>query len=139
MTETQRQFIRHPSDAPISYQLREVVMHQSDYLRNIGAGGLCFSSRIAISPGTSIHIEIPIAEPVFEADGIVVWCQPTGPAYEIGVRFDGVEAEYGIRMVEQVCHIEHYRAEILRQEGRELTSEEAALEWIQKYAARFPR
>ncbi|MBK1722292.1 PilZ domain-containing protein [Thiocystis violacea] len=144
MTETKRQFLRHPSDVPISYSLREVVSSQSDYLRNIGAGGLCFTSRIPISPGTNIHIEIPIAEPVFEADGIVVWCQSseqvyTDQAYEVGVRFNGVEAEYSIRMVEQVCHIEQYRQDVLKEEGRSLTSEEAALEWIQKYAARFPR
>lgn len=138
MTQSKRQFLRHPSDVPICYSLREVVSSQSDYLRNIGEGGLCFTSRIAISPGTSIHIEIPIAQPVFEADGVVVWCQSAGPAYEVGVRFEGVEAEYGIRMVEQVCHIEHYRRGVLEREGRSLTSEEAALEWIQKYAARFP-
>ncbi|NEV61805.1 PilZ domain-containing protein [Thiorhodococcus minor] len=139
MIQTERQFLRHPSDVPISYSLREVVFSQSDYLRNIGEGGLCFASRIPISPGTRIHIEIPIAEPAFEADGIVVWCNAADPAFEVGVRFEGVEAEYGIRMVEQVCHIEHYRQQVLKQEGRSLTSEEAALEWIQKFADRFPR
>ncbi|MBK1718569.1 PilZ domain-containing protein [Thiocystis violacea] len=142
MTQTQtqrpRRFLRHPSDVPISYSLREVVANKSDYLRNIGEGGLCFSSRLAIHPGTRIHIEIPIAEPVFKAEGIVAWCRPSDSVFEVGVRFDGVEAQYGIRMVEQVCHIEHYRQEILKTEGRSLSAEEAALEWIQKYAARFP-
>ena len=42
------------------------------------------------------------------------------------------------RMVEQVCHIEQYRHEILKNEGRKLSSEAAALEWIQKYAPLFP-
>lgn len=139
MIQTERQFLRHPSDVPISYSLRDVVLSQSDYLRNIGEGGLCFTSRIPIAPGTSIHIEIPIAQPVFEADGVVVWCSSADRAFEVGVRFEGVDAEYGIRMVEQVCHIEHYRQQVLKREGRSLTSEEAALEWIQKYAERFPR
>ncbi|NEX20026.1 PilZ domain-containing protein [Thiorhodococcus mannitoliphagus] len=139
MTQTQRQFLRHPADVPISYSLRDVVDSQSDYLRDIGEGGLCFTSRIPISPGTSIHIEIPIAQPVFRADGVVVWCSAADRGFEVGVRFEGVEAEYSIRMVEQVCHIEHYRRQVLDQEGRSLTSEEAALEWIEQFAERFPR
>ncbi len=139
MTQTNRQYLRHPSDVPISYSLREVVANRSDYLRNIGEGGLCFASRLSIHPGTRIHIEIPIAEPVFQAEGIVVWCRPSDTIFEVGVRFECVDTQYGIRMVEQVCHIEHYRQEILKIEGRILTSEEAALEWIQKYAAHFPR
>jgi hypothetical protein len=138
MTGATRRFLRHPADVPIRYSLREVISDEHDYLRNIGEGGLCFSSRLAIQPGTPIHIQIPIADPVFEADGIVAWCHRQGGVFEVGVRFEGVEARYGVRMIEQVCHIEHYRREILKREGRSLNSEEAALEWIQKYADRFP-
>jgi hypothetical protein len=35
-------------------------------------------------------------------------------------------------------HIEHYRKEVERLEGRALTSQEAAGEWISKYAGDFP-
>jgi hypothetical protein len=38
-------------------------------------------------------------------------------------------------MVEQVCHIEHYRKEVMVCEGRQLTSEDAAKEWVAKYAS----
>ena len=41
-------------------------------------------------------------------------------------------------MIEQICHIEHYRHEIEQVEGRKLNSEEAAREWIQRYASEFP-
>lgn len=41
-------------------------------------------------------------------------------------------------MVEQVCYIEHYRAEIKLTEGRELGTEEAAKEWISLFASQFP-
>ena len=41
-------------------------------------------------------------------------------------------------MVEQICHIEQYRREVLKKEGRRLSSEEAASEWIVKYASDFP-
>jgi hypothetical protein len=41
-------------------------------------------------------------------------------------------------MVEQVCHIEHYRNEVLALEGRRLSTKQAAEEWIKKYSASFP-
>jgi hypothetical protein len=41
-------------------------------------------------------------------------------------------------MVEQICHIEDYRQSVCRVEGRQLSAEEAAVEWIAQYAAQFP-
>jgi len=48
------------------------------------------------------------------------------------------EGAFSTRMVEQVQHIEHYRQEVLRVEGRLLDDDSAALEWITRYAATFP-
>ena len=45
---------------------------------------------------------------------------------------------FATRMVEQVQHIERYRQEVLRVEGRLLDDDSAALEWITRYAATFP-
>ena len=45
---------------------------------------------------------------------------------------------FRLRMIEQICHIEHYRNEMLKQQGRELSIEEAAQEWISRYAGEFP-
>jgi hypothetical protein len=135
-----RQFLRHPTDIPIAYRLGRGLAGQSRPLRNVGHGGLCFVSTLAIAPGAEIQIEIEVAEPTFRAEGLVVWCRPSpgDGDYEVGVRFDGVETEYAVRMVEQVCQIEHYRREVERCEGRTLGSQEAAMEWIERYAARFP-
>jgi hypothetical protein len=41
-------------------------------------------------------------------------------------------------MVEQVCYIENYKKMVYQTEGRQLTTEEAAMEWIGKYASQFP-
>ena len=41
-------------------------------------------------------------------------------------------------MVEQICHIEHYRIKVKENDGRDLNIEEAAQEWIEKYARDFP-
>ena len=46
---------------------------------------------------------------------------------------------YAVRMVEQVCHIESYRQRLSQERGRDISSEEAAQEWISHYAADFPQ
>jgi len=40
-------------------------------------------------------------------------------------------------MVEQVCEIEEYRRSVERIEGGELSAEEAAFEWIHRFAGQF--
>ena len=133
-----RQFIRHPSDISIEYSLGEVVAYEKEYLKNISHGGLCFSSKIRMKKGAVIHIKIPIRNPVFEVDGVVAWCRESDQCYEIGISFCDEKTEFGVRMTEQVCYIEHYKKEVLQKEGRTISGEEAALEWIEKNAADFP-
>ncbi len=45
---------------------------------------------------------------------------------------------FAARMLAQIALIERYRVDILRREGRRLDSDGAALEWISRYAERFP-
>ncbi len=133
-----RLFIRHPSDIPIEIQMENVVSHRTEYLNNISFGGLSFKSKIYLEKGTIIKIKIPLVRPVFEAKGEVVWCEKKGDYYNVGVEFLDVDSAFKARMIEQICHIEHYKKEVYEKEGRNLTGEEAALEWIQKYAEKFP-
>ena len=140
MGDIKRQYLRHPTDIPIAFRLGSTVEPCREQLRDVGHGGLCIKSSFRIDPGTRIEIEIPIAVPPFVADGVVVWCHRTknGAAYQVGVRFEGMETAYAVRMVEQICYIEHYRRDIRRREGREVSSEEAAREWVDRFAAGFP-
>lgn len=141
----QREYIRHPSDIPIHYQLDKVVSDHKDYLKNISKGGLCFNSHEAIPEGSRIRIQIPLARPEVEIVGRVMWARPAADShaqasetYEIGVKFEDPDMAFRTRMVEQVCHIEQYKKDILEKEGRCLTSEEAAMEWIHQYSRTFP-
>lgn len=78
-------------------------------------------------------------QPPFEADGEVMWCEAdSNGGYEIGVSFLSAEDAYRARMMEQVCHIEQYRREVLQSEGRHLNDRDAAMEWIDRYAPEFP-
>lgn len=135
-----RQHIRHPTDIPIYWTLHKEMPHSREPLRNISEGGLAFLSRDEVSSGSTIDIQIPLQNPEMQLTGTVVWCQWLEPeeAYEVGVSFQDATTRFRARMVEQICHIEHYKKDILEQEGRQLTSEQAALEWIHRYAREFP-
>jgi len=134
-----RSYIRHPSDIPINYELDGDPSTCGECLTNVSEGGLCFCTSRSIPRGAEISIHIPIVTPDFVAEGTVAWCKKLEDSYLIGVQFRHEAIEYSVRMVEQVCHIEHFRQEILQNEGRQLTGEEAAMEWITLNASEFPK
>jgi hypothetical protein len=133
-----RQYIRHPTDIPLEYRLLDIVDHTTEFLNDVSHGGLSFRSTIPLDPGARIEIRIPLREPKFDADGVVVWCNKEGDHYDVGVEFADKIDDFRVRMVEQVCHIEHYRMEVQEREGRLLTGDEAAREWITRNAGDFP-
>ena len=47
------------------------------------------------------------------------------------------QEDFQARMKAQCHQIERYRLEVLHREGRELSRDEAALEWIERYAESF--
>lgn len=135
-----RKFIRHPSDIPIEYRLLDETTSTRRRLRNISQGGLCFFTGEANAEvGRRIHITIRVQEPAYEVTGRVVWCRNANSHYDVGVEFDDSAAEFAMRMIEQICHIEHYKKRVLEKEGRVLSGDEAAREWIAKYAKDFPQ
>ena len=134
-----RNFIRHPADIPIKIIKNGSEDCNRQPLQDISIGGLrCwFNEPLAI--GTEIIIIIDLVEPVLEIPGRVIWCRAVDDSYELGIEYRGEEDVYRLRMVEQICHIEHYRNEILLREGRNISSEQAAREWIVKFAGDFPK
>ncbi len=138
---TIRKYIRHPSDVPIQVMLdlvEDAGDGSDDTLTNVSLGGLSFISAQAIEAGQKVSVCIPILQQDNYLAGTVVWCEKSKKGYEIGLEFEGKKDVFRLRMIEQICHIEHYRKEIKIVEGRELNSEEAAKEWISRYADDFP-
>ena len=107
-------------------------------ITNVSLGGLAFISEKPLDLLERVRICIPILDQDNFLVGNVVWCEQVGPSFEIGVEFDNSREVYRLRMIEQICHIEHYRKEVDRVEGRKLSAQEAAREWISKYAGDFP-
>lgn len=131
-----RQFIRHPSNIPITVEVDDV--QYADKLKDIGFGGLCFTSMQALPRGHIVKIRIDVSNRPIEITARVVWNLRKDKVYDTGVEFVDEQDAYKARMVEQICQIEEYRNQVLREEGREMTSEQAALEWIERYAHKFP-
>lgn len=134
-----RRYIRHPSDIPIEYEIQNAAESRAERLSNVSLGGLSFFSSTEVSIGSTIRVRISMVQPQFEASGKVVWCFRHDEHYEVGIELTDHDEAYRARMIEQVCHIEHYKRDVLQKEGRKLTGEQAAMEWISKYAAEFPK
>jgi hypothetical protein len=131
-----RTYIRHPTSIPI--QVCASGDEESRVrVRNLSAGGLCFITDKPVKVGTFVEFDIPITKPDYHGRGIIVWRrEQSSTEYEVGVRFTTDDEFFRTRMVEQVCQIEDYRQR-LALKGRQMTSEEAALEWIERYSASF--
>lgn len=139
---TIRKFIRHPSGVPIQVTL-DFAEDENDEtvdqtITNVSLGGLAFISHKPLELLERVRICIPVLNQDNYLVGNVVWCEKVGGGYEIGIEFEKSKDVFRLRMIEQICHIEHYRKEVEESEGRELNAQEAAKEWISKFAGEFP-
>lgn len=133
-----RTYIRHPADIPVQIEVKS-QSEQQRQISNVSYGGLAFVSDTYVDSGAHIQIYISVVDPAFEAEGIVTYCRQRQGYYQVGVEFIHRNDLYIARMVEQICHIQQYKQNVARVEGRLLSAEEAATEWISKFASSFPR
>ena len=131
-----RKFVRHPSSIPIELAVARAPNSSALELRNISSGGFACWVDEPIAVGAAVQLRIPVIWPDYRGCGVVVWCRVEPPRYEVGIEF-GAQDFFKTKMIEQLCQIEEYRQQILSDEGRELDSEEAAQEWIARYAKDF--
>lgn len=133
-----RRFIRHPVNVPIEVSAGQVCSDNCTHTSDIGLGGLAFNFDKKLQPGTMVRIKIPNIHPTFESDAKVIWCRDRPHGTDLAVEFLTADDAFKARMIEQICYIENYRHMAKSTEDRTLTFEEAATEWIGKYAADFP-
>lgn len=155
-----REYIRHPSDIPFVIQPESHPEQLSLELNNVSQGGLAFESPQRFTKGSLVTIKLFVVKPCFKVRGIVQWCHCRSLAsntqttpdvtpstkqeplpqtlYDVGVEFIDQEDAFRVRMVEQLCHIEHYKRQVKATEGRTISGQTAAFEWIAKHAAQFP-
>jgi hypothetical protein len=133
-----REFLRHTVDVPLEVDRVGETSPQPGQGVNVSYGGLAFWTTECPSVGEILELRIPTVEPPFESRARVAWCRPEAGKYLVGVQFLDARAAFQSRMVQQVCSIESYRKQVEEREGRVLTTQEAADEWIDRYAGRFP-
>lgn len=137
-TNPRREFIRHTADVPLEVER----LGQPEPLReqgvNVSHGGLAFLSTTCPTVGEVLSIRIPTVDPPFEGRARVAWCRPESHQYLVGVQFLDSKEAFRSRMVQQVCSIENYRKEVEEDEGRVLSAQDAASEWIERFGGRFP-
>jgi len=138
MSTERRTFIRHPTEIPIEVATGEGVARGGRHLHDVSLGGISFESEFCPELGEIIEIRIPSVKPQFRTRGRVVWCRTCDTGYEVGAQFLEETDAFRARMVEQVCHIEDYRRRVYEAEGRFLSGDQAAREWIQRFASTFP-
>jgi len=136
-----RRFVRHPIDIPIGVTVSSIqsVPESSCAMISLSEGGLSCEVGDLIEIGCKVNIYIPSVSPPYHGVGEVVWCRPKGDHFEVGVNFTDAEEAFRSRMVQQACQIEHYKKLVFEKEGRVLNGEQAAQEWIEKYAGEYAK
>lgn len=148
-------FIRHPREFPLLLRKHspaspansQRVNHnrsnpssagRSSCQRQTAYGGIRCHWHEQLTPGHRLQLCIPSLKPEFWGQARVSWCQPEEDGFDVGLELLDAEEAFRFRMLEQLCHIRSYRDQIKTDEGRQLDSEQAAHEWISKFAAQFP-
>jgi len=134
----ERHFIQHPEDVPIEIYVQSDSAQRATAVPAVGARGLRFNTNVYLESGTLIKVSIPVVDPCFEALCWVVWCGKADHGFEVGVSFLENTDAIPIQMVEQICYIKHYKQQVFDREGRVLTTEEAAIEWMRDHADAYP-
>ncbi len=137
-TMGRRLFIRHPHGQPVDCRPAVGVGDQRDAHEHPTVGGIYVESERRFKPDTALIVTLSPRGERHEFLVRVAGSRLEGDIIYIALYLEDEADRFRVRIVEQLCYIEDYRQEVFREEGRELSAERAALEWISKYAARFP-
>lgn len=132
-----REYLRHALDVPLEVKVLDGVRPRSQGV-NVSNGGLAFTTDTRLHVGQVVELRIDSVRPPFEAQAQVRWCRQENEHFVVGAQFLNADDAFQSRMVQQVCAIEQYRKDVAKNEGRTLNAQQAAAEWISKYAEKFP-
>lgn len=104
--------------------------HRARTIQNVSVGGIACFSEEPVPTGERVTVEMAIGGQQMLLNGTVVWCRASGGHFELGLRFEEEKAEARERICRELVEIERYRHEVLMLEGRQLSSDAAALEWM---------
>ena len=130
--------IRHPVEIPLEIKAMDVAVDSLRTHKLVGCVQLTFHFPMMIAVGVLLTVSIPSINAQEELHGQVSSLSQSKHGFMIGMSFQSEQEAFRMRMLEQLCHIEEYRQRTLLSEGRLLSQDQAASEWIDQYAAAFP-
>jgi hypothetical protein len=132
-------FIHHPSEVPIKIAVSD-NQFPLPCIDEPCSTGVYIHTSTRYAMNSCVEVEINVQAPAFFAKGYVCSSEPLidGIGFQTGIVFDCPDTAFAVRMIEQVCHIEQYRQQVCKKEGRELSIDSAAIEWITQHASKFP-
>ncbi|MGH7898216.1 MAG: PilZ domain-containing protein, partial [Candidatus Binatia bacterium] len=105
---------------------------------DLSEGGLAFACDSPLEPGTVVEVSLPLADQPFLLVGCVRRCEPAATSeFRIGVEFLHPAMSFRMKLAEQILRIQELRRELSRERGEEISNEEAARQWVERYAAEF--
>ncbi|MFT2112139.1 energy transducer TonB [Marinomonas sp. 2405UD68-3] len=131
------EFVDHPQDIPLQIEKVNDRMFPETSFDRIGFVGITCQTNQAYEMGQSVQVTLKEIDPNFCVTGRIAWCDSDQNNFKIAIEFPEKDDCFCVRMVEQLSQIEHYRRQAKTQ-GRRLNYNEAAAEWISKFAASFP-
>ena len=141
LNREKRSFFRHPINVPIQLRMESRSDNYVSESKDISLGGLCFIWPSKLTRGSLLTISIPVKEKVFDVRGRVAYSTPykKSAQYRTGASLVDAPHAFKARLAEEVLHIIEYQKTLSRQLGYDLTEEEAAKQWVTKYAEKFPK
>lgn len=129
-------FIQHPKEIPVTFLSTSTKKEEHKEIREGKDAGICFWTVEKPELDAQVVLGIDLDSNHFIGRGSVVRVQPENDGCWVCVKISPEDA-FTIRMAEQLCQIEHYRLDNKQYFDRNMTADEAAQEWIAKYAAQF--
>lgn len=134
-----RKYVRQVTGMPVEVTLdySDNISADDDTITNISLGGLALAAEDPIDINESVQVRCPILSNDAQLSGKVIWCKKSRHGYEIGLNFDDPAEIERIKIFDQIVDIEKFRKLVAEQEGRHLSSEQAAQEWASQYTGKF--
>jgi len=108
---------------------------------DLSEGGLHFFWIRSLAKGTPLQIALPVLNRVFKLTGEVVYSirdTITG-LFRTGVAFRDPSNTFRVKLAEEILRIQKFQEELSRKQKEEISVEEAARKWIQKYSKEFAK
>jgi hypothetical protein len=138
MAKPMRKSDRYTTFIPVDVEVDDSGASLSNLsIANLSCGGLGFRTLRPLFNGTALTLTFGDNWPAYIIRGEVAWCRARGGQYEVGVCFGHDSEAFKARMLAQLGQIERYMINVKQNEGRELSQDQAAREWIELYAEHF--